>query len=167
MAGFQFRLDPLLQLRRRHRDQVAAAYSQATDVAGQLQGQVDEVEREIEDAQQWLRTTNTGPVDPQRALDSQRYQLHLERRRAELQQQLVNQRIEIAKLHKALVESEQRVKSLERLRERYLSQWTAEMQRRQQATLDQWAALRHWQQALSSHASSPQQEFERKGESCG
>ncbi len=159
MSEFRFRLQSVVQLRERERDQAAQAYEKATLAQQQLD---DEIQRRQQDhdAQQPLQTTDDQQVvDPQRIIESQRYQLVLLQEIAELRtkRQLVD--TECERRRQVLVAHEQRVRSLEKLKDKQAADWQAREARGEQIALDQWAGFQYWHNnrppAPSSTESAP------------
>lgn len=144
MAGFQFRLKPLLQMRERARDQAAQNYQQATLAVEQLKQQIVQLESEYE-AQRPLQTAaDHQTVSPQKVLESQRFQLQIRQQINAMKQKLILVLQESEKRRLALVEAEKEVKSLTKLREKQESEYVASQQAKQQNALDQWAGIKYW-----------------------
>jgi len=144
MTSFQFRFAPLLRLHQRQRDAAAAEFRQAQLAETTLAQQIEQLSAQREQVFDSARATQVGVVDPQKLLEVGRYQLHLARQIAELEQQRAQVQIEVLRRRQSLLEQERKVRSLEKLRERQLAQWNAEQLKRQQSALDEWAGFRYW-----------------------
>ncbi len=153
MTDFQFRFAPLLRLRQRQRDAAAAELRQAQTAEATLAQQIEEVQTQRAHLLGSAIDLQVGAIDPQKMLEIGRYQLHLARRIAELEQQRAKVQMEVLRRRHALLEQERKVRSLERLRERQVAQWNAERIRREQNALDEWAGFRYWKK--NAHGIAP------------
>jgi len=144
MAGFKFRLQPLLQMRERARDHAAQAYQQATHAVQQLKDQIDGLESEYESQRPLQTTADHQNVSPQRILDSQRFQLQIRQRINEMKEKLRLVMAESEKRRQALVESEKELKSLTKLKSKQEIEFSNAEQAKQQSALDHWAGIKYW-----------------------
>lgn len=141
---FQFRLENVIQLRERQRDTAAQAYQQASAAIDELNRRIEEL-RELHDAQASVQSAcGASHVDPQRMLESQRYQMHLKQQISGIKSKLELVEVEREKRRLHLVHKEQEVRSIEKLREKQLAAWKTEQLRKQQFMLDEWAGFKHW-----------------------
>lgn len=153
--SFQFRLHSVARLRARDRDDAAEALRQALQAKQILESQVSEiqVERNQQDA---LRTvTAKNPIDFQKMIDAQRYQLYLDSQVAELQGQISLIDQECQRRRARLVKCEQAVRSLEKLEQHQHNEWKALQATREQNTLDQWSSFRYWSDNQAHDSDNP------------
>lgn len=142
--SFRFRLDSVLKLRERDRDNAAESLRQALQAKQILEQQILECLDE-RDQQNALRLAGSHQrLEPQRMLDAQRYQMFLDTRVAGLREQvsLIDQ--ECQRRRAALVQCEQAVRALEKLRDNQHAQWQAAEAAQSQTVLDQWSSFRYW-----------------------
>jgi flagellar protein FliJ len=142
--SFRFRLQSIVRLRERDRDEAAEALRQALRAKQILEDQVSEIETERSQQNDLRRATNSGAVDFQKIIDAQRYQLFLESQVAELQGQISLIEQECQRRRAKLVKCEQAVRSLEKLEEHQRAEWNAAQVSSEQNTLDQWSSFRYW-----------------------
>ena len=145
MSRYKFRLQSVLRLRQRKRDQATESYQQALLAIQKLETEIEQLQREHASQNPLRIDSCRGSVDPQRILESQRYQMHLQQQVDHLRSQtkLVAQEAERRRLN--LVECEKQVRIMENLEKRQLEAWTAEAQKKEQIALDQWAGFRYWE----------------------
>ena len=142
--SFRFRLQSIVRLRERDRDEAAEALRQALRAKQILEDQVSEIETERSQQHELRRATSSGSVDFQKIIDAQRYQLFLESQVAELQGQISLIEQECQRRRAKLVKCEQAVRSLEKLEEHQRAEWNAAQVSSEQNTLDQWSSFRYW-----------------------
>lgn len=143
-SSFRFRLQGIVRLRERDRDEAAEALRQALRAKQILEEQVSEIESERSQQNELRKATQAGSVDFQKIIDAQRYQLILESQVAELQGQISLIEQECQRRRAKLVKCEQAVRSLEKLEEHQRAEWTAALVSQEQNTLDQWSSFRYW-----------------------
>src|SRR5687768_16633654 len=98
MPRFQFRLATLLRLREAARDQRRGQLAEAFRAEEALRSRLSEVERELSDLKQQCRqTAAAGPLDVDRLIDAQRYELILLAERQSIAQQSQTLAVEIDK----------------------------------------------------------------------
>lgn len=144
MANFQFRLQPVIQLRERARDAAAQAYQQGLQAAQQVEQQITTLRTEYESQRPLQKTSINQTVQPQKVLESQRFQHQLGLQIKELQNTLFAVRQEIEKRRLVLVEAEQKLKSLTKLKERRREEYLTNEQAKEQNALDHWAGIKYW-----------------------
>jgi flagellar protein FliJ len=145
MTKFQFRMQSVLTLRQRERDQAAMAVQQAEAARQKLLEQIADLEGERQRQNSDRTTASLGTIDVNRLLDVQRYQGSLIERVLGLKSHLNLIEEELAKRRARLTEHEQGVKALEKLAEQQRSVWLEAEQGRQQQLLDEWASYQHYQ----------------------
>jgi flagellar FliJ protein len=153
MSGFQFRLKGVQQIRERLRDKAAEAMKAAAMAIETLQSEIDSRRTEIASQSRNQVDSSVGLINTQRVLDSQRYQLYLLSEIQKLQEKIDLIRQELERRRATLVQREQDVKALEKLKANQLQQWEYQQAVRQQSRLDEWASFRFWQ---SAHTQSDQ-----------
>ncbi len=143
MANFQFRLQSVLKLRERERDQAADAVQQAQLALDKLNKQIDELTQESNLQNLVRHQASLGTVQVQQLLDVQRYQLYIAQKIAGVQSNVTLIEKELEVRRGKLVVCEQAVRVLEKLREKQQAEWSQIALIRQQARLDEWASYRH------------------------
>lgn len=141
-ARFDFRLEPLLRLRRRTEEDAKAALGMAVALEEQQRAILAELDAGLASSMEDQRRGRDGEVWIQGQMLSMDWN---HKRHGEIAQQ--KERIKQAVAHVAearmlLVEARRGVQILEKLRERRLEQWKLAEKRREQATLSDMAALR-------------------------
>jgi len=140
MSKFKFRLKTLLRLRETARDERRGQLAQAYEADDILRRQQEEVSRELAAlGQRCRRASGPGPVDIDRLLEAQRYEVVL---RAHDQQTGVQRKavaVEIDRRHQILVEADRQVRVIEKLREKQLQRHREEENRREVKELDEVA----------------------------
>jgi flagellar FliJ protein len=145
MHDFKFKLQAVLRMRERERDQASQAVQQAQLALHKLHKRIDALQLEYT-TQQPLQTAASGqPVDTQRLLESQRYQMHITQEILNLQTDKNKIQAEIERRRLALIDKEKQVRSLEKLKERQLAQFRIATAKKEQLSLDEWAGFQHWQ----------------------
>jgi flagellar FliJ protein len=144
VSRFQFRLQSVVKLRERERDAAAGAYQQAMAAKQNLETQVQSLLEEH--AAQFPHQTVSvmERVDPQRILESQRYQMHLLHEVAQLRSQIQLIEAECERRRMNMVLHEQKLRSLEKLREKQHREWEDQQLGKEQAMLDQWSGFKYW-----------------------
>jgi flagellar FliJ protein len=143
MAAFQFRLSALLKLREAARDErrMKLAESQRNDT--ELESQQSRLIEEQKRLQQCCREEmEPGLVDVGRLMESERYAVSLRSRREDLSRRRDVLAVEIAQRRQTLVEADQNVKTLEKLRDNQLAGHYREEERRDIRRLDELVASR-------------------------
>jgi flagellar export protein FliJ len=144
MASFTFRLQPLLKLREAERDrcreQLAQAYRAEQillDQQGALQGEISQTRRLSHNRSQ------PGRIEVDGLLESHRYELLLRAQLQQLGQQHQQITEEIERRRQALVEADQGVRTLDKLRERHRAEHLRDQEKQQMREMDEAALRRH------------------------
>ena len=148
--SFRFRLQSILRLRERDRDTAAQAFEQATRAKQILLDRIDEIETERQQLLQERGAASLGQVDIQHILSSQRYEASLVESVREIEGNISKIEIAIQQRRAKLVECEQGVKVLEKLRDQQQETWNQEQAARSQSRLDEWASYQHFQKHSES-----------------
>lgn len=120
---FKFRLQTLWKLRVVERDERQRRLSEAHQAEDVLRARAVEIDAELAASEQALRAASQpGAINVDQLLDSQRYELLLSARRADLRTQQGRLAAEIERRRQALVEADRDVKVLEKLREKRLDE---------------------------------------------
>jgi flagellar export protein FliJ len=150
MAGFTFRLASLLRVRESLRDEKRLALAQALRADAILENQLHAIQAELAllraDAR---RAVAGGPLNLDRLLDRQRYELLLRAEETGVQRQRGLLAEEIERRRGALVEADREVRVLEKVRDVQRWRHQQQEQRRELAQLDE-IALRPYQTEESS-----------------
>jgi flagellar export protein FliJ len=143
MPKFKFRLATLLKIRESTRDERRSLLAQAYQAEELIQQEQARVGEELADLARELRAASgPGPIDVDRLLDAQRFELTLKGQQAQLALQLKHVRDETERRRQALVESNREVQVLENLREKQRERWRDEENVRDIKRLDEVAQKR-------------------------
>jgi flagellar export protein FliJ len=142
--SFRFRLQSVVRLRERDRDDAAEALRQALRAKQILEQQVTDIETERSQQNELRKVTKTGKVNFQKLIDAQRYQIYLDSQVADLQGQISLIEQECQRRRLKLVKCEQAVRSLEKLEDHQRTEWNIQQASTEQSTLDQWSSFRYW-----------------------
>ncbi len=141
MTKFQFRLTALQTLRESHRDEMRAKLAEAYQAEQLLQEQVRTIHAEEAQLQEAQRSTLGVPeTDINQLLHAQRYSSVLRGQLGAMTQQSQLLAVEIEKRRQALVEADQEVRVLEKLRERKLAAHQRQQQLAECKRLDEVAS---------------------------
>jgi flagellar FliJ protein len=138
MSGFEFRLQSLLKLRTADRDQRRAELASAFQASQVLAGQMTALQKTIQQTRRDIRQgSTTGPVNVDRLLGSHRYELLLASQLDQLKQRQQEIETEIERRRQRLLEADRQVRTVEKLRERKLAEYQADLARQEQRQLDE------------------------------
>lgn len=141
---FRFRLQSVVRLRERDRDEAAEALRQALQAKQILENQVSDIQIERSQQDELRLASKTGAINFQKMIDAQRYQIYLDSQTADLQVQISLIEQECERRRARLVKGEQAVRSLEKLELHQRTEWNAQQASKEQNTLDQWSSFRYW-----------------------
>jgi flagellar FliJ protein len=142
MSAFRFRLETLQRLRMAERDERRADLAKALRAEAVLLNELQQIEAERTQTRTAVRERSApGAADVDALLRTNRYQLVLQARRGQLEQQLVQVRAELERRRLALVEADREVRVLEKLRERQLAAHQNRAARLEVKELDEVAAI--------------------------
>jgi flagellar export protein FliJ len=144
MNQFRFRLQNIQKLRQRLRDEAADALQQAQLAIDTLNSEVMALTDELSGQAELQAQVSRTIIDTQRVLESQRYQLHLLGNIQSLREKVSLVQQEHERRRQTLIQREQDVRALERLRDAQQRQWQHTQSVRQQHRLDEWAGFRYW-----------------------
>ncbi len=150
MSKQPFRLKNIVNVRERQRDTAVGAYKEALAAKAKLQTQIAELMQEHAAQMPLQAGSSAGQVNTQRLIESQRYQLHLLQQVKGIESQIELIEAECEKRRLVLVQREQALSSLEKLREKQQVEWDVRQLTREQETLDQWGSFKHWQESQRS-----------------
>lgn len=148
--SFRFRLQSILRLRERDRDQAAQAFEQALRAKQILLERIEEIETERRQLLEQRSAASVGNVDIQHILTSQRYEANLIESVRGIELNIGKIEIAIEERRAKLVLAEQGVKVLEKLRDGQREAWDQEQASRSQSRLDEWASFQHFQKGAES-----------------
>jgi len=141
MAGFKFRLESILNLRRADRDRAHAALADANEAVRIVERRRAEVQNEVAQMRAHRRHgAGPGEVDPDRILQAQRYEMLMEAASAQFAQQLEQLSQAVVERRNQLMEADRGVRVLEKLRERQLAGHQQEMLRLEARDFDEIAS---------------------------
>ena len=143
MAKFKFRLATLLRLREAARDERRAELAEAYRVDDVLRERIGDVEKELG----WLERTcrklaAPGPVNVDRLVDAERYELALRSRHEELGGQREAVGAEIQRRRQKLLGADRNVRVLEKLRDKHAVRHRDEENRQELKQIDEVAQRR-------------------------
>jgi len=137
MAKFKFRLATLLRLREATRGDRRTQLAQAYRADEIIQQQQDQLQQELEKvARQNRRTSAPGPVDVDRLLEGQRYEVALRTQQSHARGQREAVAAEIERRREALVQANRGVRVLEELRQKQAQRHRQEENRLEIKQLD-------------------------------
>ncbi len=151
MPDFKFELQSVLQLRERDRDEAARALQQSRLAMRKLDDQVSELLNQHAAQQPLQLASGSGQINAQQLLESQRYQLVLLQEIKQLNEDKSRIEAEHARRRMVLVEKEQQVRSLEKLKERQLAKHQLKAASKEQDALDEWSGFHHWKSAIADN----------------
>ena len=150
MSIFKFRLAALLQLRAATRDERRAALAEGYRVDDVLRRNLEAAAGEIELLHQRRRTIATaGAVNVDQLVESQRYELVVKQREAQLVRQRQGVAAEIQRRREALVEADREVRVLEKLRDRQAEQYRRGEECKEAKRLDEVALQQALREAVA------------------
>ncbi|HEX3656510.1 MAG TPA: flagellar export protein FliJ [Pirellulales bacterium] len=138
MRRFQFRLASVTRLREAVRDERRAQLADALGVQMVLEEKIQRIDHDLRAARQ-LHTAPLGPVDVDRLLNGERYELVLQAEKRSLASQLAKVEAEVAKRREALVMADKDVRALEKLRASQHEEWRQQSEREAMRELDEVA----------------------------
>jgi flagellar protein FliJ len=142
MAKFKFRLAKLLRLREAQRDERRGELAEAYRADEIMEARQREVESGLAElAQMCRRAAAPGPVDVDRLVETQRFEIVLRAQRLYLSQQRETLSAEIERRRGQLVEANREVRVLEKLEDRLRLRHEDEQQRREMKALDETAGM--------------------------
>ncbi len=117
MAGFTFRLEPILKLRMTARDRCRESLAAAYHAEQIIQQQLEAVRQTIRQSERMRRRlSNPGHINVDRLLDTHRYEMTLESQVTEMERKRSQVQAEIQRRREALVEADREVRLMEKLR---------------------------------------------------
>lgn len=134
-----FRLDSVLKLRQRERDQAGKDVADAVAAIALLDTKLSEIAMQQRQLESLRRDFSQGSISTNRMLDAERYQLVLASQHAHVSgdRSLLVQ--ELDRRRAKLVIRQQAVKALEKLEQRHDERFAEEQRKRQQLLLDEWS----------------------------
>jgi flagellar FliJ protein len=142
--SFQFRLQSIVRLRERDRDEAADDLKKALQAKQMLQDQITSLQEERLQLNAVRVVANGGEFNPQRIIETHRYQMVIDGQVAHLNDQVSLVEQECQRRRAKLVKCEQAVRSLEKLKEKQLADWETDAVNKSQDALDQWSGFRYW-----------------------
>ncbi len=146
MPPFQYRLESLLSLRRRQRDEFGRDLAQTYQALEHIDEQLSslQVQRDATRADTALRFGHSaGNVSVDRLRQESRYDQQLTADQARLQRSRDQLEIELERRRSFLIEAEVEVKRLERLREKQAADYQHSQLKEEQAAADDLTNARH------------------------
>jgi len=141
MAGFKFRLDSILNLRRSERDRARGALADANEAVRIVEERRAQVQNEVAQMRAHRRhNAEPGEVNPDRILQSQRYELMMESASIQFGKQIEQLTEAVIERRNRLMEADRGVRVLEKLRERQLAEHHQELLRIEARDFDEIAS---------------------------
>ncbi len=156
--SFRFRLQSIVRLRERERDQAADEFKLAMQAKQVLLDQITTLQSERQQVNLQRNVSQTGAFDPQKMLEAHRYQIHLDSQVAHLQEQVSLVEQECQRRRAKLVKCEQAVRALEKLKEKQQADWDSVLSQKSQDRLDEWSSFRYWSDQTTSTVQTPEGE---------
>ena len=151
MAKFKFRLATLLRLREADRDERRGELAEAYQADQIMENQQKELEANLAElALKCREAVAPGPVDVDRLVDTQRFEILFREQRQHLLQQREAAAVEIERRRARLVEANREVRVLEKLKERQMQRHREEEGRREVKVLDEVAGIRRFRKEVSN-----------------
>ena len=144
MTAFRFSLQALLDQHQHRSDKLVASLQRANNAIAKT---LDEIAQRAHQRDQASLLPSSGRVgrsqiiDSQRVLEVEMYRESLQRDIDTLQDELDESRSKALLLQTDLVELQRKLESLKHLRQQQFASWQDDEQRREQAVLDEFAAL--------------------------
>ncbi len=142
MAKFKFRLATLLRLRESERDERRGELAEAYQADGIMEEKQKEVEAGLAElAQKCREAAAPGPVNVDKLVETQRFEILLRAQRLYVLEQRELLAAEIERRRERLVEANREVHVLEKLKERLLERHREEEMHREIKSLDEVAGM--------------------------
>ncbi|MHB1035593.1 MAG: flagellar export protein FliJ [Pirellulales bacterium] len=140
MGRFRFRLSSVLKLREATRDERRAQLAEAYRADEILQTRLAELDRIVADLKgRYLQAAGPGPIEVDRLLEAQRYELIVTVERKTVERQRTALAVEIEKRRENLVAADRDVRVLEKLRETQAERHRDDENRQEMKVLDEVA----------------------------
>lgn len=152
MAGFEFRLEPLLKLRKMRQEQVERELAQRLSVLLEHQRQVASLDDQIVDFYYQVRRSQTsGVIQVTGLLADRRYLNHLHRLRDVERAAVTSHQERVDQTRRKLAEAKKQTDMMEKLKEHQRSRFWKEVQRKETIELDDLTTAKTaWQYQLAS-----------------
>ena len=143
MAKYKFRLQTLLKIRESFRDEKRTELAKAYEAEAILKQQIEEIENEQQVLKQQTRqAAEPGKINVDTLLGTHRYELLLGAQRKVIEQRDEQIQTEIERRRRLLVDADQQVRILEKLREKQELRHEKEQQRLEIKQMDEVAGQR-------------------------
>lgn len=140
---FKFNLEPALSVRRIDEDKRKRAFGEATRRVDEQTLRIDGIEADQDAARAAFARTRTGTVDLTRLRLEEGWRVGLDRRLRRESAELVK-RLQVREQRRGeFVEARQKVRVLERLREKRVAEYRRVLDREEQKTIDESASIQH------------------------
>ncbi len=143
MAKFSFKLDPVLFKRRVEEDRCQRDLAKSLRQRMILRDQLRLIQQTITHSKQELSEDLSGRVDVTRVLQFARFSGQVTHRAHAFVTRLAGVEKQIEADRQSLIEATRARKALEILRDRQYRRWRKQVQRREEAQLDEFAVQRH------------------------
>jgi flagellar export protein FliJ len=138
MARFKFRLEPLLEARRREEREAQRALAACRAVVVEIELHIAVANTQIRESMDRVRAMHlSGKLDLVFVAAHRRFVAAMQRRGIVWAQKLAAAQGKVAEAQASLVEAAKRRKAIEKLRERQLQRWQIEQERKQALELDE------------------------------
>jgi len=140
MSKFTFSLEAILRLRESERDEKQEQLAEAIKAEDILRDQIGQIEEEITELrEQSAAGLRPGTINPDKVLQSQRFELLLRAQAKQIQEKVKQVQAEVQRRRDLLVEAERQVKVLEKLREKRQVEFRAKQQKIDRKQIDEIA----------------------------
>ncbi len=141
MSRFKFRLESILNLRKSERDRAHAELEKANEAVKVVEERLAAVKNEVAQMRAHRRKDAApGNVDPDRILQSQRYELFMETASLQFIQQIEQLSLAVIERRNRLMEADRAVRILEKLRDKQLAGHEQELLRIEARDFDEIAS---------------------------
>lgn len=142
MATFKFRLATLLRLRESERDERRAELAEAYQADAIMEERENEIDSGLAElAQKCRKASAPGPVDVDKLVETQRFEILLRAQRQYAREQRAVLAVEIERRRERLVEANREVHVLEKLKERLLERHREEEKLQEIKAMDETAGI--------------------------
>jgi len=142
MSKFKFRLATLLRLRESERDERRAELAEAYQADAIMEERENEIDSDLAELAQKCRKSSTpGPVDVDKLVETQRFEILLRAQRQYAREQRAVLAAEIERRRERLVEANREVHVLEKLKEKLLERHREEEKLQEIKAMDETAGI--------------------------
>lgn len=159
MARFVFRLEGLLEARRRDERECQRGVAECRAVVVEIERQITAGEAEVRESMELVRQMHLGgKIDLAFLAAHRRFAAAMQRRGVALGQKLAAARAKLAEAQVRLVEAAKRRKAIEKLRERQMERWRLDLEQKERRELDEIGMRLAFEDQQAAHERGKAQE---------